>query len=112
MVVWRPGMSHGSAGAIGSMDVADGDFLGADRCGASNPARPRSGTPRPAARPTSARPGLRHAPAWRWQRHFWSFRPPWGLDGGGTTPAAGLLEVGASGPVLGRAARSARILTR
>ena len=47
-------MSHGSAGAIGSMDVADGDFLGADRCGASNPARPRSGTPRPAARPGMA----------------------------------------------------------
>ena len=58
MVVWRSGMSHGSDGATGSMDVADGDFLGADRCGASNPARPRSGTPRPAARPTSARPGL------------------------------------------------------
>jgi len=54
MVVWRSGMSHGSAGATGSMDVADGDFLRADRCGASNRARPRSGTPRPAARPGMA----------------------------------------------------------
>jgi len=67
--------------------------------------------PRPAARPTSARPGLRHAPAWRWQRHFWSFRPHWGLDSGGTTLGSGLAKLGVSVPVLERAARSARILT-
>jgi hypothetical protein len=54
-------------------------------------------------------PACGPAPGWRWERHFWSFRPTWGLDSGGTTPAAGLLEVGASVPVLERAARSARI---
>ena len=64
------------------------------------------------ARPRRIRStSLRSAPAWRWERHFWGFRPNWGLDSGGTTPAAGLLEVGASVPVLGCAAPSARILT-
>jgi hypothetical protein len=36
------------------------------------------------------RPGLRPAPAWRWQRHFWSFRPTWGTGRGqrGARPRA------------------------
>ena len=67
---------------------------------------PACGPPRP-----EARPGLRPAPAWRWQRHFWSFRPTWGLDGGSAAPGRGLAKLGVSVPVLGRAARSARILT-
>jgi len=58
----------------------------------------------------------RHAPAWRWQRHFWSLRPNWGLDGGGAVLGRRFAKLGASVlvrapcvPVRGRAARSARI---
>ena len=54
---------------------------------------------------------LRPAPAWRWQRHFWSSRPNGSLDSGGTRPGSGLAKLGASVPVLGRAAPSARIST-